>query len=246
MANIRASLRLIGRQKGLARGLFQREPTPLRMLTLKKNGLSPNMSVGFRMLSTEDTESKKTQEEEGKEETTEETKEEQVVEEKSETEQLQEKLQALEEELAEAKDDRLRAYAEMENVRQRARRDIDNGKRDANKKFAKSLLGVLDNLERALASVPEELRTGDNNPEVATLYEGVAMTETELSKVFTANGVKAFGEEGDAFDPHKHEAMFQMPHDEYEPNTIAQVIEKGYMYKDGVLRVAKVGTVQGK
>ncbi|GBG24553.1 GrpE protein-like, mitochondrial [Hondaea fermentalgiana] len=162
----------------------------------------------------------------------------------AELEELQGKVSALQEELKDAKDQTLRTLAEMENVRQRTQKDIESRTTYANSKFAKSLLDVADNLTRALESVPQEALEGeDANAHLKSLYEGISMTEKELSKVFAANGISSFGEAGEPFDPHMHEAFFQMPNPELKHNSIAQVLKKGYKFKERVLRPAQVGTV---
>mmetsp|Transcript_1207 Transcript_1207/g.2913 ORF Transcript_1207/g.2913 Transcript_1207/m.2913 type:complete len:239 (+) Transcript_1207:100-816(+) len=157
--------------------------------------------------------------------------------------ELSDKVKGLEEQLKEAKDTTLRTLAEMENLRQRTTKDIENRTTYANSKFAKSLLDVADNLERALASVPAEALEKDDANHLKSLHEGISMTETELLKVFKANGITGFGEVGEPFDPHMHEAFFQMPNPELKHNSIAQVLKKGYKFKERVIRPAQVGTV---
>lgn len=160
-------------------------------------------------------------------------------------EKLNAKVEALEAETKDAKEQMLYTLAEMENLRQRTKKDIENKTTYANQKFAKSLLDVADNLSRALDSVPAEaLAREDHGEHLASLHEGISMTEKELVKIFNANGITGFGENGEAFDPHKHEAMFQMPTNDQPANVIAQVLKKGYMLKDRVLRPAQVGTTK--
>ncbi|CAB9527743.1 Protein GrpE [Seminavis robusta] len=151
----------------------------------------------------------------------------------------------LEEDLKAAKDQLLRSLAEQENTRRIAKRDVQDARNFAVKSFAKSLLEVSDNLSRALEVVPEELRKDtENNPTLATLYEGIEMTETGLMKAFESNGLKKFGTVGDVFDPNKHEALYEYPDAQKTPGTVGQVIKIGFLLNDRVLRPAEVGVVK--
>lgn len=151
-------------------------------------------------------------------------------------------VEALTKEVTELRSVRMRLLAEMENTRTIARRDVENAKTYAIQKFAKELLDVADNLERALAATPDHgLEEGSH---VLQLHDGVSATERELLKLFEQQGIHKFGEVGDAFDPNKHDAMFQVPPGAgAEPGTVAQVIVKGFTFKDRVLRPAQVGAV---
>jgi molecular chaperone GrpE len=150
-------------------------------------------------------------------------------------------LAKLEAEVKDLKDKLIRSYAEEENVRRIARRDVDNAKAYANTSFAKALLEVADDLERALAAVPEEQRA---DPSVKTLYEGVQMTDKLLHKVFTQFGVVKYAEVGDKFDPNLHDALFNMPAAEPEKaGTVGSIVKKGYKLKDRVIRAAQVGAI---
>jgi len=159
------------------------------------------------------------------------------AEEDPEVKKLTEKIASLENDVKEAKDQVLRAFAEMENVRNRTKRDIENERNFANQKFAKSLLPTADNLSRALEAVPEAERSGP-------LYEGIQMTETELNKVFESNGISSFGVVGDKFDPQTHEAMMQVENPELDAGSVAFVMQRGYKFKERVLRPAQVGVVK--
>lgn len=135
------------------------------------------------------------------------------------------------------------SLAEMENVRRIAKVDVDNAKTYAVRKFAKTMLGVADNLARATSSVPEDAVLNASS-EMKALYEGVSMTKQELLKTFAANGIEQFGEVGDVFDPNRHDAMFQYDDPNGEPGTVGQVIGVGYTFKDRILRPAQVGTIK--
>lgn len=136
------------------------------------------------------------------------------------------------------KDRVLRALAEMENVRTIARRDVENARAFGISTFAKGLLDVSDNLGFALAAVPEASRA---EGEVKGLFEGVQGTERELAKVLKKNGVEKFGAKGDAFDPMKYQALFEVPTKDEEPGVVVEVAKTGYLIGERLLRPAEVG-----
>eukprot|EP00937_MAST-01D_sp_MAST-1D-sp2_P002764 g2764.t1 len=159
---------------------------------------------------------------------------------------LRKELEAAQAEAAEHKDRTLRTLAEMENVRRISKRDVDNARDFAITKFAKGLLDVADNLERAIGSVEGGLEGVDAEaqPQLHTLLEGVQMTEAQLQKAFADHSLQRFGAEGDKFDPHEHDAMFETEDPEKEPGTIAHLFKAGYRLNDRVIRPAQVGTVK--
>mmetsp|Transcript_8739 Transcript_8739/g.16490 ORF Transcript_8739/g.16490 Transcript_8739/m.16490 type:complete len:283 (+) Transcript_8739:128-976(+) len=153
-----------------------------------------------------------------------------------------EKLQA---ELKEMKDQLLRSLAEQENIRRIAQRDVENARNFAVSSFAKSLLDTSDNLTRAMDAVPEEYRQdNEEHPVLATLYEGIRMTDDGLTKAFAKNGLKKFGERGDKFDPNRHDALFEYMDETLEPGTVGQVMKVGYTLNNRVIRPAEVGVVK--
>ena len=192
----------------------------------------------YRFLST--TDEKKNKEDETEAETPS-TEGEAQAEEAKETsgpsvEELQDRIKDLE-------DQYRRSVAEQENIRMIARNDIDKAKQFSIKSFAKSLLEVSDNLQRALESVPEE--DLDTNAQLKVLYQGIEMTNNELVKAFASNGIKKYCDTpGDKFDPNLHNALMQYPDPEKEPDTVGQVIKAGYTLNDRVLRPAEVGVVK--
>lgn len=152
--------------------------------------------------------------------------------------------QELEKEVRQLKDQLLRSLAEQDNTRRIAQKDVESARNFAIRSFAKSLLDTSDNLSRALDAVPEDMRADpENHPVLATLYEGIQMTETGLNKAFESNGLVQYGEVGEAFDPNKHEALFQYQDPNAEPNTVGQVMKKGFLLNKRVLRSAEVGVV---
>jgi len=156
-----------------------------------------------------------------------------------------EEVEKLKASVAELNAARLRLLAEMENVRRIARADVDAAKAYALQSFAKRLLDVADNLGRAVAAVPESARArpaaGGGDATFYTLFEGVAATEKELLKALASVGIEAFGAVGDKFDPHRHEAMLQVPADASRPaGTVTTLLKGGFKLKDRVLRAAQV------
>jgi molecular chaperone GrpE len=153
----------------------------------------------------------------------------------------EETIDALRAEVKDLKDKILRCYAEEENVRRIAKRDVEQAREYANAKFATALLDVADYLEYALNSIPESKRAeGDAN--LKMLYQGVEMTGQQLTKTFNHFGVFRFGKVGDKFDPALHDALFRSPDAEKEEGTISQVLKPGYKLKDRVIRAAQVGS----
>ena len=164
---------------------------------------------------------------------------------KSQTEEGPSDVEKLETQVKDLKDQLLRSYAEQENIRSIAKRDVENARTFAITSFAKSLLDTSDNLTRALDAVPEEYREDkENHAVLATLFEGIKMTDDGLTKAFGKNGLKKFGEVGDKFDPNRHEALFEYPDPNSEAGTIGQVMKVGFSLKDRVIRPAEVGVIK--
>jgi molecular chaperone GrpE len=144
----------------------------------------------------------------------------------------------LEGRIADLTDRLLRAHAEMDNLRKRTERDKEDATKYAITKFARDLLGVGDNLQRALAAVPAEAPEAD--PALKSLIDGVSMTEREFSNVLERNGVKRMDASGQPFDPHQHQAMVEIEQPDVAPGTVVQVYQEGYSLGDRVLRPAMV------
>ncbi|XP_057441117.1 grpE protein homolog 2, mitochondrial-like isoform X2 [Lotus japonicus] len=145
----------------------------------------------------------------------------------------------------------LRTYAEMENIKDRTRREAENSKKFAIQNFAKSLLDVADNLGRASSVVKESFSKIDSSSDSAeavkllkTLMEGVEMTEKQLSEVLKKFGVEKIDPINEPFDPHRHNAIFQIPDGSKPPGTVAAVLKAGYVLHDRVIRPAEVGVTQ--
>lgn len=146
----------------------------------------------------------------------------------------EEKIEALEGELAKTRDDALRTLAEAQNIRRRSEKDIDNARKFALEKFAAELLGVADNLERALDSADSD------NDAVKLLLEGVALTQKSLVDTLAKFNVVQLDPVGEPFDPQFHQAMSMVENPDVEPNTVTLVMQKGYVLNERLLRPAMV------
>jgi molecular chaperone GrpE len=151
---------------------------------------------------------------------------------------------ALEREHADMKDRLLRALAEMENLRKRTEREIAESRLYSVASFARDVLVAADNMRRALEAVPPELRAS-KQASVKALVDGVELTERELLKALEKNGVRQFSPQGEKFDPHLHQAMFEVPDASVPAGSVVQVVQPGYMIGDRVLRPALVGVSRG-
>jgi molecular chaperone GrpE len=147
------------------------------------------------------------------------------------------KLQA---ELAEAKAASLYAQAEIQNVRRRAEKETADARAYATTNFARDVLSVADNLERALAAIPAELREDDK---FKGLISGLDATGREIAAIFQRHGITRIAAMGETLDPNKHQAMLEVPSDK-APGTIVQEMQAGYMIKDRLLRPALVGVAK--
>lgn len=153
-------------------------------------------------------------------------------------------IEALEAENAELKDRLLRTAAEMENLRKRTEREIADVRSYAIAGFARDMLTATDNLSRALMVVPDDVRQ-NADATLKSLIDGIEMTEREMQRLLQKNGVKPILAEGEKFDPHKHQAMFEVPTDEAPEGTVVQVVQGGFAIGDRVLRPAMVGVAKG-
>jgi molecular chaperone GrpE len=133
------------------------------------------------------------------------------------------------------KDKWLRAAAELENVRKRARRDVGAAESRGISKLARELLPALDNFERALAAAEAQPENRDHH-----LTDGIRLVQSELLGALARVGIEPDSPKGERFDPHRHEAVAQQPVDGAEPGTIVEVYSAGYTYRDDMLRPAKV------
>ena len=154
-------------------------------------------------------------------------------------------VETLARENAEHKDRTLRTLAEMENLRKRTERELNDMRQYGIASFARDVLAVADNMERALEALDAELRE-TANPGVKALLDGVELTERELLKVLDKHGVKKYEpQKGDKFDPNLHQAMYELPDPSQPAGTVAQVVQPGYMIGERMLRPALVGVAKG-
>jgi molecular chaperone GrpE len=161
----------------------------------------------------------------------------------AETDEPAARIAELEAELAQTKDALLRAHAEMENLRKRSARELEEARRYAVTGFARDLLEVSDNLGRAVAHIPPEIR--EKEEWAANLATGVEMTEKALLSVFEKHEIRRVEpERGEKFDHQRHQAMFEVPTDQHPPGTIAEVMAIGYVIGDRLLRPAMVGVAK--
>ncbi|MEX0582304.1 MAG: nucleotide exchange factor GrpE [Sneathiella sp.] len=155
----------------------------------------------------------------------------------------QEDILALKEaEIAELKDKLLRALADVENMRRRAEREKQDAHSYAVTKFARDILGVADNMRRAIESIPDASR---ENQDVKNILPGIEMTESELLNTLEKHQIRKIDPKGEKFDPNLHQAMFEIEDPSVEPGTILQVTQAGYVIADRLLRPAMVGVAKG-
>jgi molecular chaperone GrpE len=140
-------------------------------------------------------------------------------------------------EVAALKDQAMRYAAEAENTRRRAEREINDARAFAIQKFARDLLGVADNLSRALAHAP----TDGDDPLARNLGIGLEMTQKELMSAFQRNGLKRLAPEpGEKFDPHQHQAMSEQTSTTTAPGAVIHVLQDGYELFGRIVRPAMV------
>ncbi len=147
----------------------------------------------------------------------------------------------LEAQLAEARAAVLYAQAETQNVRRRAEKEAQDARAYAATGFARDILSVADNLSRALAAIPAELR---DDEKLKGLVTGLEATGREIESVFARHGISKIVAVGEALDPNRHQAMMEVLSADAEPGTVVQEIQTGYMIKDRLLRPALVGVAK--
>lgn len=152
--------------------------------------------------------------------------------------------EALRAENADLRDRLLRLAAEMENLRKRTEREIADTRSYAIAGFARDMLTATDALSRALVVLPKEDRDSAEGT-LKSLIDGIDMTEREMQRLLGKHGVKPIEAEGQKFDPHKHQAMFEVPDPTKPEGTVVQVVQTGYAIGERVLRPAMVGVSKG-
>ncbi|WP_375622013.1 MULTISPECIES: nucleotide exchange factor GrpE [unclassified Bartonella] len=161
----------------------------------------------------------------------------------TENNEISDPLASLQDENKELKDQLLRLAADMENLRRRTARDVADARAYSIANFARDMLSVSDNLNRALEAIPEGARESDAG--LKSLAEGVEMTERAMMAALERHGVQKIHPEGQKFDPHFHQAMFEIPNADVPDNTVQQVVQAGYIIGERVLRPAIVGVAKG-
>ena len=142
------------------------------------------------------------------------------------------------EEKTQAEDARLRALAEAQNARRIATQEVDNAKKFGAMKMVADIFGVLDNLDRAVQSVPDSLK---DNADAKALVQGIVMIQGMLKTTFERHGVMEIEAKGQKFDPNQHQAVMQVPaNDETPPGHVGTVMQRGYIMNGRVVRPAVV------
>ena len=158
----------------------------------------------------------------------------------SEASAMSARIAELEEECAELSDKWRRALAEAENVRRRAERDKADAQAYGGTKLARDMLGIYDNLERAMKAADETLRE-----QHGAFLEGVELTQRELINAFAKHKIaKVTPQPGEKFDPNHHQAMFEAPIPGAEPGTVIECMQDGFVIADRLLRPALVGVAK--
>jgi len=153
-------------------------------------------------------------------------------------------VELLQKEAADARDRMLRTLAEMENLRKRTTKEVADARLYGITGFARDVLDIADNLQRALDAVPAEDRA-NADPGLKSLIEGVELTERSLLNALEKHGVKKFDPQGQKFDPNFQQAMFEVPDPSVPSGTVVQVVQAGYTIGERVLRPALVGVAKG-
>lgn len=148
--------------------------------------------------------------------------------------EMEARLESLEQEAKDSYDRFLRVSAEFENYKKRAVREMDDFRKFANENFVKAMLPVIDNLDRAIET------SSSNEQTIGSVVEGVSMTLKEILKVFEQFNVKAFDSLGKTFDPNFHQAVMQEETEDHPENTVIHELQKGYMMHDRLIRPAMV------
>jgi molecular chaperone GrpE len=152
---------------------------------------------------------------------------------------------ALAAEVTDLKDRLLRSLADMENLRRRTEREVADARSYGITALARDVVGIADNMRRALAAAEEAGAAFEAVAPAKALLDGVELTERELQKVLEKHGVTRFDPKGAKFDPHRQQAMFEVPDANVPAGSVVQVVQAGYMIGDRVLRPALVGVSKG-
>ncbi|OIW27342.1 GrpE protein [Coniochaeta ligniaria NRRL 30616] len=163
---------------------------------------------------------------------------------------LKKQLEQKEAEIKDWKDKFMRSVADFRNLQDRTQREVKSAKDYAIQKFAKDLVDSVDNLDRALAQVPEEklkaVEKSEHLQDLVNLYDGLKLTENILMQTLKKHGLERFDPSGEKFNPNEHEATFMTPMPDKDDNIVIHTQQKGFRLNGRVLRAAKVGVVKNK
>ena len=151
------------------------------------------------------------------------------------------RVSELEKQLDDANSKALYAAAEIQNVRRRMEKEISDARDYAAAGFARDMLAIKDHLDRALAAVGDDLRADKT---ASQFLAGIESTVRELDSVFQRHGIQRVKSIGEPLDPHRHQAMMEIPSDEAEPGSVVEEMQAGYSMKDRLLRPALVGVAK--
>lgn len=165
------------------------------------------------------------------------------VEAAAEVVQLKDAVETLEGQISDLTDRLLRAHADMENLRKRFEREKEETAKYAISKFAKDVAHVGDNFQRAIGAVPVE--AAENDPALQSFLDGVMLAEREFLNVLERHGVRRIDPQGEAFNPHLHQAVMEQEDTSVPPGTVLQVFQTGYVIEDRCLRPAMVVVSRG-
>lgn len=154
----------------------------------------------------------------------------------------QSKIEALEAQLQQQKDQWIRAVADAENLRKRFERERQDLMKYAVSNFARDMLDVSDNLNRAMQSLPENAQ----DPALIAMENGLKMVESELLNIFKKHGIEKIDPKHKKFDPNFHQAMFEIESSDHEPGTVLEVMQVGYCLHDRLLKPAMVGVAKAR
>ena len=150
-------------------------------------------------------------------------------------------IEKLNEEIQDLKDQRLRAAAELENLRKRAEKDQSDALKYGVSNFAKEIISIKDNIERAQSSISDDVRSNDD---VKSVVEGLDLIAQSAVSTFEKIGIKKIESLNEKFDHNLHQAMMEIENDQVEPGTIVQELIPGYTLHDRLLRPAMVGVAK--
>ena len=153
-------------------------------------------------------------------------------------------MAVLAKEAADMKDRLLRTLADMENMRRRTEKEVADARTYGITNFARDILAVADNMDRALKALDAEIRE-KADAGVKALLDGVELTERELLKVMEKHGIAKLEPQGEKFDPNLHQAMFEVPDPSVPAGTVVQIVQPGYTIGGRVLRPALVAIAKG-